>query len=46
MYSCQKCELKVIVLDGQVIKACKCEAPIAAELKVDLKGIGGLDDNK
>ena len=36
MYYCGKCKLAVVVADGEVIKACHCDAPIIAEMKVDI----------
>ena len=37
-YKCSKCEMLVIVLNGNVIKACKCEAPIVVEIEAVAKG--------
>lgn len=44
-YYCSKCELAVIVLaDGTLIKACRCDAAVTAEMEAkidagaDLKG--------
>jgi len=39
-YYCSKCKLKVIVSGDKKIKACKCNAPIVAEIKSNLKGVG------
>ena len=34
MYNCDKCKLAIIVTPtGQVFKACKCDAPIIANMK-------------
>lgn len=34
MYSCKECKLSVIVTDkGEILKACKCQAPIIANMK-------------
>lgn len=41
-YQCSKCSLAVLVQDGHVIKACKCDAPIAANMTATVKGVGGL----
>jgi hypothetical protein len=41
-YTCSKCGLAVIVFNGEVIKACHCEAPIIANMKATAKGVGGL----
>ena len=47
MYSCKKCGLAVIIENSQVFKPCKCGAPIVADMKVSLKGTGGVsNDNK
>lgn len=35
-YHCSQCKMAVIVLGGEVIKACHCEAPIVAELAASL----------
>ena len=43
MYKCSKCSLAVIVLPNiEPIKACKCEAPIIAEMKAHATGQGGV----
>lgn len=34
MYHCSKCKLAVIVTEkGEVFRACKCQAPIIANMK-------------
>jgi len=34
MYHCEKCKLPVLVTkEGKVIKACKCEATVIADMK-------------
>ncbi len=40
MYHCQACKLKVIVIGEKVIKACKCDAPVVAELVATMAGKG------
>jgi len=43
-YKCSECGLAVIVLEGEEpIKACKCEAPIVAEMEGNATGSGGLN---
>jgi len=42
MYVCSKCGLGVIIMEGKTIKACKCEAPIIAEMATKLKGVSKL----
>lgn len=34
--------MEVIIMDGQTIKACGCEAPIIAEASATMDGNGGL----
>jgi hypothetical protein len=41
-YKCSNCQLGVIVLDDEIIKACKCDAPIVAEMSATAKGEGGV----
>ncbi len=34
MYNCKECKLPVLVTEkGKIIKACKCNAPVVAEMK-------------
>jgi len=40
---CKQCELAVIVIDGEIIKACHCDAAIIAELKADIEAGARLD---
>ena len=42
MYYCKKCKLAVIVIKGDVIKACNCKAPIIGTLKASMTGKGGM----
>ena len=42
-YKCKKCNLSVIVINDKIIKACKCDAPIVANIEASAKGIGGLE---
>ncbi len=42
-YRSSKCNMAVIVItDNPPIKACKCEAPITAEMQAKAKGKGGV----
>lgn len=43
MYKCSKCGLGVIVIEGKTIKACKCEAPVIAEMNTKLKGVANVN---
>lgn len=42
MYHCSKCKLAVIVREGEIIKACKCDAPVVAEMSAEATGYGGV----
>lgn len=43
MYHCKKCKLAVIVLpDGKVFKACKCEAPIIANMEATVFNVSKM----
>lgn len=48
MYKCSKCNLAVIVYDGngkildKPIKACECSAPIVADMSATASGKGGV----
>lgn len=45
-YYCSKCKLAVIVLPNKgPIKACKCDAPIFAEMSAQSKGTSKLNTN-
>lgn len=41
-YRCAGCGLAVAVVDGEVIRACKCDAPVTASMEAHAKGSGGL----
>lgn len=41
-YQCSKCSLAVLVHGENVIKACKCDAPILANMEATMKGTGGV----
>lgn len=42
LYVCSKCGLSVIVTrEGDVIRACTCNAPVVANLSSKLAGTGG-----
>lgn len=43
MYVCSKCGLVVIIIEGKTIKACKCDAPIIAEMITKLKGVANVN---
>jgi hypothetical protein len=44
-YHCDKCKLAVIVLpNADPIKACKCEAPIIAEMVATVYSISKLNN--
>jgi hypothetical protein len=46
MYKCSKCNLAVIVLEGkEPIKACKCNAPIIADMTATVKAQMGVNNN-
>ena len=40
LYTCAACALAVLVVNGQVIKACTCDAPIAANMTATVRGRG------
>jgi hypothetical protein len=45
-YYCSKCKLAVIVFPGkEPIRACRCEAPIFAEMSAQPKGTSKLKTN-
>ncbi len=42
-YKCSRCKLLVIVLPNtEIIKACKCDASIIADIKATATGNGGV----
>jgi len=41
-YHCAGCGLSVAVVDGTVIRACSCDAPVTASMQAQAKGNGGL----
>lgn len=41
-YKCSKCNLSVIVIDNNVIVACKCNAAIVAEISAISNGISSI----
>jgi len=41
-YSCSGCGLSVIIYQGETIKACKCDAPIVANMSASAHGVGGI----
>lgn len=41
-YKCSKCELGAMVLNGELIKFCKCKAPVIANLDASVEGRGGV----
>ena len=46
MYKCSKCGVPVLVIAGKVIKPCKCDAPIVAEMSASAKGISSVNKEK
>lgn len=42
MYECSQCKLAVIVIDGKIIKACTCEAPVTMSMSATAQGKGGV----
>lgn len=45
MYRCAECDLAVIVINDEIIKACQCDAPVIAEMSGQMSGVGGMSDN-
>lgn len=41
MNICSKCGMAVIIFQGNVYKACPCDAPIYADMKAAAYGKGG-----
>lgn len=35
---CSNCKIKVLVVDGKVLKPCSCNAPIIAEMSAKAEG--------
>ena len=43
MYSCSKCNLAVIVINGHPIRACKCgDVAVVANMSAQAHGVGGV----
>lgn len=42
LHRCSRCRLAVIVIDGNVIRACRCEAPVVGSMTATVRGVGGL----
>lgn len=42
LHRCAACSRAVIVLDGKVIRACRCEAPVAGEMRAVVRGRAAL----
>lgn len=36
-YYCSECKLAVIVIEGELIKACRCEAAVVAEMAATIE---------
>lgn len=34
--------MEVIIIDGQTIKACECDAPVIADASATMSGAGGV----
>lgn len=41
-HRCSGCNRAVAVVDGEIIKACRCDAPVVGEMSATAKGVGGL----
>jgi hypothetical protein len=37
-YKCSKCELGAMVVNGELVKFCKCEAPVVTNIDAGLEG--------
>lgn len=46
MYKCKGCGLVVVVIDGNIIKPCKCNDGVVAELNAGLKGLSYVNRDK
>ena len=46
MYKCSKCGTLVLVIAGKVIKPCKCDAPVVAEMSASAKGVSSVNKEK
>lgn len=42
LYYCAACKLSVVVIDGQVIRACKCAAPVVGSMSAAMQGTGSV----
>ena len=42
MYTCSNCHKWVIVLNGETIKACNCNASIIANATASMQWVGGV----
>lgn len=42
MYRCAQCGMAVIVLDGEIIRACHCNAAVVADATATMHGQGGV----
>lgn len=41
-YQCSKCELGAMVVNGELVKFCECEAPVIALMDAVADGKGGV----
>lgn len=42
LYRCGACSLAVVLVDGKLVRACSCTAPVVAEMRATMAGTGGL----
>lgn len=41
-FRCSQCQRAAIVLDGQVIRACRHDAPVIGEMSARVVAVGGM----
>jgi hypothetical protein len=46
IYTCSACSTAVLVIDGKIIKACRCNAAVHASASASVRGRGGLVEAK
>lgn len=42
MYACAKCGKAAVSIKGEIVKACRCDGPVTANLEAKMTGYGGL----
>ncbi len=42
MYKCKQCQLAVVMCDGKIIRACKCNAGVIVDMRADTKGSAAI----